>query len=204
MNNDSKNKNNKLFMGLIIFLIICLASCVVYILVNNGKEEPKPPEEPQAPEQGQQQGGQQEGPQTQQDPSITQIDFEAIRQDLKGRIANNNRGVYIVKCKPTGNGPEKNEEFIRIAPEKLDIVIDKLKTAKSFKSVQTGYEGCPPHNILFYVGGETYYSEKDILIDYGTNDNELMVGYFGERALGGVFTFESAEDIKYFIESLEQ
>lgn len=138
------------------------------------------------------------------DVSIENIDFETIRKELKSKVTNG-RNAYVVKCEDKSNeinGPLTDEKFIMVSPDTIDIVIDKLKSAKKFTNVVTGYELCPPENILYYVGGETYYNEKDILIDYGTDGKSLLVGVFGDNNISGVFEFSSSDEVKGFIESL--
>lgn len=133
-------------------------------------------------------------------PSNLDFDFDKMENDLKNQIKNNNKNAYIVKCtdKITEDDPfGKEEEFIKLNEETIEVIINKLKTAKRYEIGTRGYLECPPHNIMYYIGGETYYNDKVFILDYDTN-NTFAFGYDGE---GYIFEFEN--DLTGFIESLE-
>lgn len=135
------------------------------------------------------------------------IDLETIRQSLNYQIQNNNKNAYIVKCKNIikDDAPAMDETYIRVNSSTVDTIIEKLKTADSYEEFVSGYESCPPKNIMYYVGGEKYNNDKQFLLDYAVDENALLIGYFvDDQNRGGYkFIFKNKDDIKEFIESLE-
>ena len=128
------------------------------------------------------------------------LDLDQMKIDLKNQIKTNGKNAYIVKCtdKATEDNPfDKDEVYIELSEETIDIIIDKLKTATSYSKQTRGYLNCPPNNIMYYIGGTTYYEDKVFILDYDTN-NTFAFGYNSE---GYVFEFEN--NLTGFIESLE-
>ena len=135
------------------------------------------------------------------------INFEVMKEFLHNQIKNNNKNAYIVKCKnivKEDAPPTREEKFIKVNESTIDIVINKLKEADKYEQFVGGYESCPPKNIMYYVGGETYYSDKQLILDYAYTENALLVGYFAEDENKGGYKFIfNNENILDFIESLE-
>lgn len=138
------------------------------------------------------------------------FDFNELSNTLYSSVQSGNLTTFVSKCetKPTNQGgpPETEQINTEVSNNTIDIIISKLKTAKTIdKNVTYSWFGCPPKLITYYISVNSddqsqVYSQKVFSLNYANDDGILLVGYNNN---GYAFHFNSNEEISNFIESLE-
>ena len=137
------------------------------------------------------------------------FDFNEMENTLKTNINDEKITSFVQKCIDKGTeetGPSADYENIEVSNNTIDIILNKLKTAKSIDNEITySWLGCPPKSITYYISVnstnvETVHSQRVFSLNYANGNDMLLVGYNNK---GYAFHFYSSEDINYFIESLK-
>ena len=139
------------------------------------------------------------------------FDFDAMQKDLQGKLQSGSYKANRLSCTetpaPEGELPIIDSQRTLVSDGTIEIVIDKLKTAKSLdKNVTAGWIGeCYPRSTAYIISVDSevntdeFQNNKVFTLYYADADNILLVGYEG---IGYAFNFESSEEINNFIESL--
>lgn len=142
----------------------------------------------------------------------TNLDFDFNTLSVVLHSSTEKKGIttFISNCqsktKDEAELTKTEQKNIEVSNETIDIIIKKLKTAKSIeKNITYSWLGCPPKSITYFIGIndndlDIVNKNKVFSLNYADGDDILLVGY---NNAGYAFHFNSSKEINNFIESLK-
>lgn len=138
------------------------------------------------------------------------FDFNELSNTLHSYVQKNNITTLISNCQSknvnAGDPPESEYKNTEVSTNTIDIIIKKLKTAKSIdKDVTYSWSSCPPKSVTYYISVNSndqseVHSQKVFSLNYADSNDTLLVSY---NKKGYAFHFNSSEEINNFIETLK-